>query len=453
MTKLKLDTGIRCGHFLSMQGGNAEPQKEIFIGIQEGIIREISPWSPELKNRCKDFIDGSAHIVMPGLINAHTHLAMTLFRGLEDDATFHHWLFERIIPLEMDLVNPEFIKVGTELAALECIRFGVTTVNEMYFFTQNVAQAWDQAGLRGLIGQGFNNHPMPEDKLLGTNKTVLFEKLYEQYNQHERIVPTLAPHSPYTCDDACLRTVAELSERYQAPIHIHLSETRRELEESLRLYKKTPPQRLQELGVLTPRTIAAHCVHLTDEDIELLRSTGTSIAHNPDSNLKLGCGIAPIAKYRRRGIPVGFGTDGAASNNDLNIFAAMDLGTKLQKMTQGDTLAMVASDALACATSEGARTLGLQNKVGSLEIGKEADIILIKTDSPNLQPIYDIRSLLVYSMSGQEVDTVLCRGKVLMRNRVFTTLDADQIYASVKKVSEQVQLDITQMDARKETSQ
>ena len=444
-----LDLGVRCGHFLSMKDGKSEVKKDIFLGISKGIISEVSDWKAGAQSRCQDFIDASGQIVMPGLINGHTHLPMTLFRGLEDDATFHHWLFERIIPLELDRVNPHFIKVGTELAALECLRFGVTTVNEMYFFAMNVADAWDKAGLRALIGQGYTDFPTPEDGLLGRDKKRLFKELHSKYSKHERITPSLCPHSPYTCDDQSLKDVASLAAEYNVPIHIHLSETRREFEESLKKYAMTPVKRLKNFGVLGPKTIAAHCVHLTEEDQELLRASGTAVAHNPDSNLKLGCGIAPISAYRKKGIPVAFGTDGAASNNDLSVFAAMDLGTKLQKYSTGDTQSMGATDALRCGTWEGAKALGLLEKVGSLEVGKEADFITIRLNYPNLQPLYDVHSLLVYSMSGHEVDTVVCRGKVLMQNQVFKTLDADRIYREAAEIASQVTDRIIELDREK----
>lgn len=435
---MNFELGIRCGSLLDMAGGRCDPRSDMFLGIRSGKIAEVSAWAPEKKKTCKEFIDGSGHVVLPGLVNGHTHLAMTMFRGLEDDAPFHRWLFERILPLEAKLVNAEFVRVGTELAALECIRFGVTSINDMYYFSGTVADVVDRAGLRGSVGQVFANVPMPEDQALGTNKSKLFEALFEKYRGHDRIRASLAPHAPYTCDDETFKEVARLSAKFEAPIHVHVSETAHEVRESIAKFGKTPVKRLVDLGVLGPRTTAAHCVHLDDADIALMKAAHASVVYSPDSNLKLGSGIAPVTKYRSNGIAVSFGTDGAASNNDLSIFGAMDLGTKLQKLASHDNTAMVASDALCCATWDGARALGIQDRVGSLEVGKDADLILVDTNYPHLQPIYDVKSLLVYAAQGLEVDTVICRGRILMRDREFQTLDQEKILHEARAMSEKV---------------
>lgn len=430
-----------------MAGGQADPRSEIFVGIRDGKIAEISPWASgedararnaEKRAACADFIDGHSHAIMPGLVNGHTHLAMTLFRGLSDDVPFHQWLFDNILPLEAERVDAEFVRVGTELAALESIRFGVTTVNDMYFFAETIADVLDRAGMRGWVAQGWLSGTLPEDKVLGRDKEKLFRRLWDRYGKHERIVPALAPHAPYTCDDKVFEQVRRISEEFSAPIHTHLSETAREVEDSVRMHGMTPVQRLAKLGVLTPRTLCAHCVHLDEADAETLRACGSGVSYNPDSNLKLSSGIAPIARYLKKGIPVAFGTDGAASNNDLSVFGAMDVGTKLQKLASGENTAMVATDALSCATWDGARAMGLQHEIGSLEVGKSADLIVIGLDHPHLQPLHDLRSQLVYSMQGLEVETVVCAGKVLMRNREFQTLDAQRIYSEAEAIRAQI---------------
>jgi 5-methylthioadenosine/S-adenosylhomocysteine deaminase len=432
MSARPFDLGLRCRYFLSMANGSADPSKEVFLGIRDGKIAEISAWSPEKAATASEFIDGRTHVAMPGMINVHMHLAMTLFKGVGDDLPFHDWLFKRILPLEAALVDPHLVRVGTELALLESIRFGVTTVSEMYFFAETAAHAIDRAGMRGWVGQAFASGPLPEDKLLGKDKSALFESLQARYLGHERITAALAPHAPYTCDDDIFREVVRLSEKHSAPIHTHLSETAREVQDSLAQYGKTPVQRLFDLGVLTPRTLCAHCVHLDEADTALMKKTGASVAYNPDSNMKLGSGIAPITRYRKAGIPVGFGSDGSASNNDLSLFGAMDIGTKLQKLVAGDNTAMVAADALVCATWEGARALGLQSKIGSLEVGKEADVILVNLDFPHLQPVHDVRSQLVYAAQGLEVDTVICRGRTLLRSGEFVSLDRERIMREVE---------------------
>jgi 5-methylthioadenosine/S-adenosylhomocysteine deaminase len=435
------DLGIRCGHLLTMAGGRCQdPETDRYIGIKGGSIVEISPWDEaESPAKAAELIDGRGYIVMPGLVNAHAHLAMTLFRGLEDDVPFHTWLIERILPLEAQLVDAEFVRVGTELAALECIRFGVTTVNDMYFFAETVADVLDRAGLRGYMAQVFADGALPEDRVLGRDKAGLFRALHAKYAKHPRLRASLGPHAPYTCGDDIWREVVGLSKAHDALIHTHLCETAFEVSEAKKAHGgKTPVRRLHELGVLGPRTICAHCVHFEDGDFELMKSSGAAVVYNPDSNMKLSSGVAPVVRYRQNGIPVAFGTDGSASNNDLSIFGAMDVGTKLQKLSASDNTAMVAADALRCATWEGARALGLESRTGSIEVGKAADIILVGLDHPHMHPLHDVRSQLVYSAQGLEVDTVICEGRVLMCDRKFQTLNAPAIYADVSRMKEKV---------------
>lgn len=439
------DLGIRCAHFLSMAGGVASPQTDIFVGVRGGKIAEVAPWSSRYENLLTsgslalEFLNADHHVVLPGFVNGHTHLAMTLFRGLEDDAPLQQWLFERILPLEAELVDSEFVRIGTELAALECIRFGVTTVCDMYFFAETIAEVLDRAGLRGLVSQVFSDFPLPEDRELGADKALLFKKLNEKYLDHPCITAALGPHAPYTCSDEVFRQVVHLSQEFSAPIHTHVSETAQEVKDSLNTYGKTPVHRLFGLGVLNERLIAAHCIHFEEGDFALMSDSGASVAYNPDSNLKLSSGIAPITRFRNMGIAVALGTDGAASNNDLSLFGAMDIGTKLQKLAASDNAAMTASDALCCATWEGARALKMQDRIGSLEVGKEADLILVDLNFPHLQPIHDVRSLLVYSAQGLEVETVIVSGKVLMRNRVIEVLDEKRIYQEAEQVRTKIQ--------------
>ena len=427
----KFDIGIHCGHFLSMKGGRAEPERGMFIGISGDKIAEVSPWSEAKKAESREFIDGSRFVALPGFVNAHAHLAMTLFRGLEDDVNFHTWLFERILPLEDKLVEPGFVRAGTELAMLESIRFGVTTFADMYFLPAVGAEVMDRAGVRGWVAQPWASGPLAEDKTVGSDKEALFRDLHAKYKNHPRIVPAIGPHAPYTCDDPVWRQVVALSYELHAPIHTHLAETAYEVEESKKRYGVSPTKRLHALGTLGPRTLCAHCVHMSDEDVALMRASGASMVHNPDSNLKLGSGLAPVVKYRASGIKVALGTDGSASNNDLSMFGPMDLATKVQKALASDNTAMTAGDALVMATYEGARALGLDSKIGSLEVGKEADVVLIDLDFAHLQPVYDVRSALVYAAQGLETDTVLCAGKVLMRGKEIRTVERDRVHREV----------------------
>lgn len=435
----KFDIGIRCDYFLSMSGGKASPETNIFIGICKNTIAEISPWKPAHKKACRKFIYSKNHVALPGLINGHTHLAMTLFRGLEDDLPLKEWLFDRILPLEARLVDPEFVQVGTELALLECIRFGTTLVNEMYFFAEKIAETVDRSGIRAFISQIFGAIPFPEDKVLGTDKIRLFENFWARFQDHPRITPTLGPHALYTCNEEVIRQVARLSEKYKAPIHIHLSETEFEVRDWLMQTGQSPVKSLSELGALTRHTLCAHCVHLNDEDIELLKDSGAITIYNPDSNLKLGSGVAPIVTYLSKGIPVLFGTDGSASNNDLSLWGALDVGTKLQKMICHDTSAMSAEEALWCTTGGAAQALGLESQIGTLEVGKKADLILVDFNHPHLHPIHNIVSHLVYATQGLEVDTVVCDGKILMKNKEILTLDSERILQKASKIRAKIQ--------------
>lgn len=425
---MKFDLGVFAETFLSMKDSRAVVEKNIFLGVVKGEIVEICPWKKSLRSKCKKFIDGKGQVCLPGMVNGHSHLPMTLFRGLEDDVPFHVWLFERILPLEGKMVSKDFVKVGTELAALECIRFGVTTVNEMYFYAAETAAALDRAGMRGIVSQTVAKFPLPEDKDLGTDKFKVFRDAKKKFSKSNRIEIGLAPHAPYSCDDALLRKVLEVADETNSPIHIHVSETAKEVEDSKKEFGITPVERLQKLGLLRSRTLCAHCVHLDDVDIEIFKKSGASVLYNPDSNMKLASGIAPVAEYLKEGIPVSLGTDGSASNNDLSIFGAMDIGTKLQKLAFQDSTAMTAEQALVAATIGGAKALGLGDKVGSLEVGKRADFIFVDFQFPHLQPVHNPVSHLVYAAQGLEVDTVVCDGKLLMEKKKFKTLNEKSVY-------------------------
>ncbi|HPI40643.1 MAG TPA: amidohydrolase [Pseudobdellovibrionaceae bacterium] len=442
MKPSKYNLGIRCDYLLTMAQGKSEILTDYFIGIKNSKIETIEKWKPSLKINSKKFLHAKKQLVMPGLVNGHTHLAMTLFRGIEDDIPLSHWLFDRILPLERRLVDAQFIKLGTELAALECLRFGTTTICDQYFFAQTAAEVWDRVGLRGIFAQVFSQYPLPEDAALGKDKEKLFLKLFNQLKKHPRLTAALGPHAPYSCDDKILKSVAELSKKYQAPVHIHVSETETEVNEHFKNYKVSPTERLYNLNLLGPNTICAHCVYLNEKDQELFKKTKTSIIHNPDSNFKLASGVAPIPTYLKQGLVVGLGTDGCASNNNLNLFGAMNLATKVQKVFHKNSLAMTASQALKMATLESAKALGIEDQVGSLEVGKRADILFIDLELPHMQPIQDLVSHLVYSATGMEVHTVICDGKILMKNRKILTLNESQIYKKVHVYQKKIKTEL-----------
>ncbi len=435
---MQFDLGVRAKYLLTMKDGLGDIHSDYFVGVIKGRIAEVSPFKESQKKSCKEWIDASSQIVIPGLINGHTHLAMSLFRGFKDDVTFHEWLFDNVFPIEAKLVDEEFVQVGTELSALECIRFGTTTVNDMYFYSHVTAEVLDRAGLRGMVAWPFMDMPTPDERHLGdqaiSTRPARFAEFATKFKNHPRIKPALGPHAPYTCGDELIQQVTAMSKQYQVPVHMHVCETAREVEESKEKYGKLPFQRLSDLGALHSRFFAAHGVHVSNDEMELIKKAGVSIIYNPDSNTKLSSGIAPIARYRKAGIPVSIGTDGAASNNDLSLFGAMDIGTKLQKLSNHNNTAMVALDALNLATYEGAKALGLSSEVGSIEVGKCADMVCLRTDLPHVNPLYSVLSQLVYAYQGMEVDTVVCDGKILLNQGRFTTLRADEIYSKAATI-------------------
>lgn len=437
-TSLKFDLGLQAEWAVPMKDGNAQVFENFFVGIKDGLIAEARAFKSTDKNHCKKFISKKGMALIPGLINGHTHLPMTLFRGIEDDSNLEVWLFERILPLEAKFVTPEFCKLGTELAALECLRFGTTTVNEMYFYPEIGLKVWDQVGLRGIFSQAFVDGALPEDKTLGPDRFGRFQKLFDHYKNHKRLKMGLAPHAPYSCGDELLKQVARASEMTGARIHIHLSESAHEVESLTKKYKVRPVNHLNHLGILGPRTSCAHSVHLDSEEIALLARSGTSVLYNPDSNAKLASGVAPIPKYLAAGIPVCIGTDGSASCNDLSLFGSMDLGAKTQKLFNQSPTALTAAQILQTATWNGARALGMEKEIGSIEVGKRADLTVVDFNFPHLQPVNDVVSHLVYSTQGLEVDTVLCEGKILLENKKFKALNPELIYKKAEKLREQM---------------
>jgi 5-methylthioadenosine/S-adenosylhomocysteine deaminase len=424
----KFDLGIRAGYLVAMAGGKATVQEDQFVGVKNGAIASVEKFKPAHKKASRKFIEAQNQALLPGLLNGHTHLPMTLFRGVAEDVSFHDWLFERILPLEAKLVSKPFVRDGIELAILECLRFGVTTVNEMYFFAGEEADALDKSGLRAIVAQCMASVPLPEDKVLGTDKFSLVEQLRKKYAKNPRITIGYGPHAPYTCDNLLLEAVAKAAEQTGAPVHIHLSETEKEVKDSFEQFGISPVVRLQQLGLLRKGTSCAHCVHLNEKDRDVFQASGASVIHNPDSNAKLGSGVAPVVDYLKRGIPLSLGTDGSASNNDLSLFGAMDIGCKIQKLTHKDSSVFTAEEALNAATLGGAKALGLGELVGSVEVGKRADLVLVDLNFPHLQPVHDLVCQLVFSAQGCEVATTIVEGKVLFHQGKFTTLDPKKIY-------------------------
>lgn len=389
------------------------------IGTATEINRRFQP---------KARLDRPDALIAPGLINTHTHAAMSLLRGIADDRRLQDWLENYIFPAEAKNVTPEFVRWGTRLACLEMLLSGTTTFTDMYYFEEVVAEVAKAAGMRGVLGETVIGFPVadaktPADALART------AKFLDTFGTDQLIVPAVAPHAIYTNSAETLQAARALADRFHAPLVIHLAETKKELDDSIAKNGLSPVAYLDSLGVLTGRTIAAHGVWLSDADIAILKSRNVGIAHCPSSNMKLASGAAPIVKLLAAGVNVGLGPDGpAGSNNDLNLFEEMDLAAKLQKLVTMNPEALPARTALDLATIGGARVLGLEAKIGSLEIGKQADLITVRLDGPNAQPLYGVESQLVYALKGSDVNDVMVAGKLLVRDRKALTLDAPAIY-------------------------
>jgi 5-methylthioadenosine/S-adenosylhomocysteine deaminase len=370
-------------------------------------------------------IDGSDRIVLPGLVNTHTHLSMTLMRNYADDLAFWPWLLERVKPLEDHLI-PEDVRIGARLGLAEMIRGGTTCFHDMYFHLDEVADEVENAGMRArLCGALFDNSGQGEQLL--ESAVGVHERWHGKAGG--RVTVGLGPHSPYLCSPAYLREILGEAERLSCGLHVHVAETEREVSESRERHGLTPVQLLAELGCFRVPVVAAHGIYVDAEDQRLLREGSVSIAHNPGSNLKLANGIAPVQELFERGINVSLGTDGAASNNNLNLFEEMHLAALLQKWVRRDAEALPARQVLRMATINGAKALGLEAEIGSLEVGKQADVIVVDAAQPHLAPRHDPTALLVYSAQAADVCTVLVNGRVLLENRALQTMDGEMLLA------------------------
>jgi 5-methylthioadenosine/S-adenosylhomocysteine deaminase len=388
--------------------------------------------------RATQRVDRPAALLAPGLINTHTHAAMSLFRGVADDRKLQDWLQNFIFPAEAKNVDRDFVEWGTRLAVAEMALSGTTTFTDMYYFEDTVAQVTKQAGLRGVLGETVIGFPAPDYKTPQASLAAT-EKFMQTYANDPLIVPAVAPHAIYTVPDDILKLCRALANRYQKPLLIHLDETKTEHDEALAKRKKTPAAALDALGVLTGWTVAAHGVWLTDTDLAILKARGTGLAHNPSSNMKLASGVAPVGKILRAGIAMGLGTDGVAgSNNDHDMLEEMDLAAKLQKVTTGDPEALPAEQAFAMATIIGARALRLDNRIGSLEKNKRADMIFVSLAEPHAVPIYNVYSQLVYALKASDVTDVMVNGRPIVNDRKILTVDMKATMAKAAEYQERV---------------
>lgn len=382
-------------------------------------------------------IDMPDQVVLPGLVNTHTHAPMVMYRGLADDLVLSDWLQRYIFPAEEKTVSPDMVRIGTRLAALEMIESGTTTFADMYYFEEEVAKAAKAAGLRGVLGQTIIQFPVADARTpaAGLRRA---ESFIEDFLDDELIVPAVAPHAIYTLDREGLVRSAALARRYEVPLMIHLAETEDEVKNSRAEHKQSPVGYLESLGFWGPRTIAAHGVWVDDQDIQVLKRREVGVSHNPESNMKLSSGVAPVQKYLAAGVALGLGTDGAASNNDLDMFEAMRQAALLAKLTTRDPTAVPAQAALDMATIGGAKALGMADLIGSLEPGKRADMIVVGMSSARQTPMYDAVSHLVYATRGDDVRTTIVNGKVLMQDREVRTLTRDRVLAEANALAQRV---------------
>ncbi|MBU0687536.1 MAG: amidohydrolase [Candidatus Margulisbacteria bacterium] len=382
-------------------------------------------------------IDAKNQVVIPGLINCHCHAAMTLLRGLEDDMPLDVWLNEHIFPIEKKFGSEEFVEVGTSLALVEMIKSGTTTFLDMYYYEGVVAKVCKKVGMRAFLGEGIIDLPTPNCASAGETQKYV-EKLIRQWKGDPLISFIASAHTPYTCSKEVLQNVIKFAEKNNLILDIHLSETQGEVEDFKNKEGKSPVEYLESIGYLGGSTICAHCVWLDEKDIKLLAKNGVTAVHCPESNMKLASGIAPVPEMIAAGVNVALGTDGTASNNDLNMIGEMGTAAKLNKVRTMDPTVMSAEAVLKMATINGARALKAADKIGSIEVGKLADIAILNFNQPHLTPVYDVVSHLVYAANGSEVDTVIINGKIVMENRIMKNIAEQTVIDKARAFSRRI---------------
>ena len=435
--KQHVDT-IVAGMVVTMDG-NRSIDDDGAVAVNGDSIIDVGPRAEiTAKYEGRQTIDARGKLILPGFINGHTHVPMTLLRGLHDDVTLNDWLYKYIFPAEAKNVNEEFVRWGTRLAAAEQIRSGVTTFADMYYFEDAVAEETKKTGMRGVLGETFIDFPAPDNK---SNAAMLAytEKFLQKWQGDALIHAAPAPHSIYTCSQKTLQDAAALARKYHAPILIHVAEMKKELDDSLKNNGMTPVQYLDKIGVLGPDVVAAHCIFVDETDRRILAQRQVGCVHNPSSNMMLASGVAPVPETRAAGVAVGLGTDGpAGSNNDLDLMEEMDLAAKLAKITKMSPLALNAKAVVEMGTIDGARALHMEKEIGSLEAGKKADLILISLDEPNAVPMYDVYAQIAYSLKGSDVQTVMIGGRVVMKDRKLLTIDEPKVLEKAREYGKSV---------------
>jgi 5-methylthioadenosine/S-adenosylhomocysteine deaminase len=434
----KADLLITGGTVITMDGSRTIYDDGAVVVKGDTIIAVGPATELTAKYSAAQTIDARGKLVLPGFINGHTHVPMTLFRGLHDDVTLNDWLYKYIFPAEKKNVNEEFVRWGTRLAAAEQIRSGVTTFADMYYFEDAVAEETKAAGMRGVLGETFIDFPAPDNKS-EAEMLAYTERFLKKWQGDPLIHAAVAPHSIYTCSQKTLQDTAALARKYHAPILIHVAEMKKEWEDSQKQHGMSPVQYLDKIGVLGPDVVSAHCIFVDEADRQTLSEKQVGCVHNPSSNMMLASGVSPVPEMRASGIAVGLGTDGpAGSNNDLDLMEEIDLAAKLAKITKMDPLALNAKAVVEMGAIEGARALHLEKEIGSLEAGKKADLILISLDEPNAVPMYSVYSQIAYSLKTSDVQTVVIGGRVVMRDRKLLTVNQEEAIAKAREYQKKI---------------
>jgi 5-methylthioadenosine/S-adenosylhomocysteine deaminase len=434
---MNVDTLINAKWIIPVEPKNAVYENHS-IAIKDGKIEAILPTDKaQDKYTASEEHNLLQHALIPGLVNAHTHASMNLFRGLADDLPLMDWLNNHIWPAEGKWVSPEFVKDGTELAVAEMIRGGTTCLNDMYFFPDQTAEVCSHVGMRVVVGLILIDFPTAWAK---DADDYIFkgEQVHDKYKHDSLINTAFAPHAPYTVSDEPLKRISVIAEELDIPIHMHIHETAFEVEQSVEQHGKRPLQRLSELGLLSPRMLAVHMTQLVKDEIKMLAKLGVSVAHCPESNLKLASGFSPVGELVKAGVNVCIGTDGVASNNDLDMIGEMRTAALLAKGVSNDSTCLDAHTTLKMATINGAKALGLEESIGSLKKGKQADIVAINLDQLETAPLYEPVSQIVYSANRQQVSDVWIAGKQLLKNRELTNMEYSKLMEKAKEWGEKI---------------
>jgi 5-methylthioadenosine/S-adenosylhomocysteine deaminase len=431
--KERADLLVTGGSVVTMDASRAIIDDGAIVVKGDTIVAVGPRGEVEARYAATQTIDAKDKLVLPGFINGHTHVPMTLFRGLHDDVTLNDWLYKYIFPAEAKNVNEEFVRWGTRLAAAEQIRGGVTTFADMYYFEDAVAEETKAAGMRGVLGETFIDFPAPDNKS-EAEMLAYTERFLKKWQGDPLIRAAAAPHSIYTCSQKTLRDSAALARKYHAPILIHTAEMKKEWEDSLKQNGMSPVQYLDKIGLLGPDVVSAHCIFVDEADRKTLAQKQVGCVHNPSSNMMIASGVSPVAEMRAAGVAVGLGTDGpAGSNNDLDLMEEIDLAAKLAKISKMDPLALNAKAVVEMATIDGARALHLDKEIGSLEAGKKADFIIVGLDEPNAVPMYEIYAQIAYALKGNDVETVVIGGRIVMRSRKLLTVNEEAAMAKARE--------------------